>query len=259
MDRVDVVAGKEFAEVNVGRAVSVAILPVDSPLPRLPPLLSHIADGDVLHVGTPKEAALIAGAHVAQANAPHHDPVTRRRGGGVAERFRRDHVGGSRGPSCSCRRLQKSAARSHGTQSHGVTPQGVVAGPCKCTSLPRCLQTVAPWGLGGSVALRPMRAGVVATGSINGGRHAVLIRKPQARARGKRVASSRCRIGSPGVACSASGILLRDAWLADWASLVSRKDSRLRRVPPPAPHDRESGGATVGVASRQEAPSARAG
>ena len=84
-------------------------------------------------------------------------------------------------------------------------------------------------------------------------------RKPQARARGIRVASRRCRIGSPGVACSAPGILLQDARLADWASLVRRKHSRLLRVPPPAPHDRESGGSPVAVASRQEAPSASAG
>ena len=66
------------------------------------------------------------------------------------------------------------------------------------------------------------------------------VREPQARARGIRVASRRCRIGSPGVACSAPGILLQDALLADWASLVWRKDSRLLRVPPPAPHDQES-------------------
>ena len=87
----------------------------------------------------------------------------------------------------------------------------------------------------------------------------LLVGKPQAQARGIRVASRRCRIGSPGVTCSAPGILLQDARLADWASLVSRKDSRLLRVPPPAPHDRESGGATLGVASRREAPSASAG
>ena len=58
---------------------------------------------------------------------------------------------------------------------------------------------------------------------------------------------------------AARGILLSHARLADGASLVSRKHSRLLRVPPPAPHDRESSGATVGIASRQEAPSASAG
>jgi len=74
-----------------------------------------------------------------------------------------------------------------------------------------------------------------------------------------RVALNRCRNGSPAVTCSAPGILLQDARVADWEPLVSRKDSRLLRVPPPAPHDRESSGSTVGGASRQEAPSASAG
>ena len=75
------------------------------------------------------------------------------------------------------------------------------------------------------------------------------VRKPQAR--GARVALNRCRNGSPGMTCSAPGILLQDAWLADGASLVSRKHSRLLRVPPPAPHDRET-------ATRIRKPQARA-
>ena len=41
------------------------------------------------------------------------------------------------------------------------------------------------------------------------------VRKPQSRARGIRVALRRCRNGSPGVTCSAPGILLQDARLAD--------------------------------------------
>ena len=97
VDGVDVVAGEQFTEVDVGRAVLGAVPLIDAALGVVPELLPHVADGDVLHIGPAEESPLVPRAHVADADAPHHDPVARRRGDSIAERLRGDHIGRGHG------------------------------------------------------------------------------------------------------------------------------------------------------------------
>ena len=97
VDGVDVVAGEQFTEVDVGRAVLGAVPLIDAALGVVPELLPHVADGDVLHIGPAEENSLVPRAHVADADAPHHDPVARRRGDSIAERLRGDHIGRGHG------------------------------------------------------------------------------------------------------------------------------------------------------------------
>ena len=124
---VDVVAGKQFSEIDVRCAVGVGILAVDAALALVPPLLPYIADGDILHVGPTEERVLIPRAHVADTDAPHHDPVASRRGRGIAEGLGGDDVGGGdRSTGGDARSLEKAATRG------GRSLTGRRDGPGRC-------------------------------------------------------------------------------------------------------------------------------
>ena len=116
--RVDVVAAEHLAEVDQGRAVGGAVLLVDAGLRLIPPLLPHIAHGDILHVGPGEKRLLVARAHVAQADSRHHDPVACRRRDGVAEGLRRDHVGHGDGRGRGGRGLEEATAAGRGVYRH---------------------------------------------------------------------------------------------------------------------------------------------
>ena len=112
VDGVDIIAGEQFAEIDICCAVAVGILAVDPLLAFIPPLFSHVADGDILHVGAAEEGVLVAGAHVADADATHHDPVAGRWGRGITEGLGGDEVrSGDRGTGGDARSLEKAATR----------------------------------------------------------------------------------------------------------------------------------------------------
>ena len=97
VDRIDVIPGQQFAEINVGGTVLVAVFAVHAPLAIVAPSAPHVAHRHILHVAAAEKRPLVAGAHVADADPPDHDPIAGRRGGGVAERLGGDHVGGGHG------------------------------------------------------------------------------------------------------------------------------------------------------------------
>ena len=110
MDGIDVVASQQFTEIDVSCTVLGGVLSIHAILRVIPPLPSDIADRHVLHVRAAEEGILVTGTHVADADAPHHDSITRRWSRPVAERLRRDHIGRRHDASCSRGRLPEEIA-----------------------------------------------------------------------------------------------------------------------------------------------------
>jgi hypothetical protein len=77
---VDVVAVQQLAEIDVRRAIGVAVLVVDNLLDRRPPIRLGVGDGDKLHVGFGQEAAEHIGASISQPESADDDPITGRDG-----------------------------------------------------------------------------------------------------------------------------------------------------------------------------------
>ena len=66
---VDIIAGEQFAEVVVCFAVRVAVFAVDLALGSFADPLADVARGHVLHIAPAEKGALVAAAHVADADA----------------------------------------------------------------------------------------------------------------------------------------------------------------------------------------------
>ncbi len=95
--RVDVVAGEQFAKVVVGRAVGVAVFPIDLLLGGFADAAANIAHGDILHVAATEKGSLVAASHVADADPAHHDPIAGRWTRIIAQGARSNDVGDGEG------------------------------------------------------------------------------------------------------------------------------------------------------------------
>ena len=60
VDGVDVVPRQQFAEVDVRRAVAVAIVSIHPALAVFSPFLADVADGGIVHIGSAQKSVLIA-------------------------------------------------------------------------------------------------------------------------------------------------------------------------------------------------------
>jgi hypothetical protein len=94
---VDVAAAEELAEIMIDGAVAVTVVFVDASLGALARALFDVTDSHVLNVAAAEEGPQIAAAHIADADAAHHDPLAGRRSFLVAQGGAGDDVRGRHG------------------------------------------------------------------------------------------------------------------------------------------------------------------
>jgi len=75
VDSVDIWPGEQFAEVVVGGAVGVVVMPVDLLLRFVTKCGPDIASSDVLDIAPAEESPLVAAPHVTNADTAHDDAV----------------------------------------------------------------------------------------------------------------------------------------------------------------------------------------
>ena len=116
MDGVDIGAGQQVAEVDVGLAILVAIVVVDAVAGVVAEIPPHVADGHVLHVAAAKEGPLVAGTLISDADSTHDDAVARRRAVAGPQGRLRNQVGASdRGCGRSLEKVSPVGTLFHGT------------------------------------------------------------------------------------------------------------------------------------------------